>query len=125
MPADGGARVVMDLELHLLDLRYEALRKRNAKRERQVLCSLSEVGQQLPIVVVSHDVSFVSTHLKHVACLNRRLTCHAVDDVSRETIHRMYHDPVRLVEHRDDCALSDPGCDRGCVDHGKEQSGDG
>ena len=43
----------MDLELHQLDLRYEKLRKRNAKQERQVMCSLAETGQQLPIVVVA------------------------------------------------------------------------
>lgn len=42
----------VDLELHLLDLRYEALRKRQPAVERQLLASLAEVGQQSPIVVV-------------------------------------------------------------------------
>ena len=42
----------MDVDLHLLDLRYEALRKRSPSRERLLLASLAEVGQQLPIVVV-------------------------------------------------------------------------
>ena len=42
----------MDLELHQLDRRYEALRTRSARRERRLLASLSEVGQQTPIVVV-------------------------------------------------------------------------
>lgn len=42
----------MDVDLHLLDLRYEGLRKRSPRRERQLLASLAEVGQQLPIVVV-------------------------------------------------------------------------
>jgi len=53
----GGARSVgsaaaMDLELHQLDRRYEALRTRSARRERRLLSSLSEVGQQTPIIVV-------------------------------------------------------------------------
>jgi len=42
----------MDLEFHQLDLRYEALRRRDPKKERQVLASLAEVGQLLPVVVV-------------------------------------------------------------------------
>jgi ParB family transcriptional regulator, chromosome partitioning protein len=43
----------MDLEFHQLDLRYEQLRSRSPARERRLLSSLAEVGQQTPIVVVS------------------------------------------------------------------------
>jgi len=42
----------MEIEFHQLDLRYEALRRRDPKKERQVLASLAEVGQLLPVVVV-------------------------------------------------------------------------
>ncbi|MBI3261844.1 MAG: ParB N-terminal domain-containing protein [Acidobacteria bacterium] len=42
----------MQLDLHQLELRYEALRKRSPRHERQLVASLSEVGQQLPIVVI-------------------------------------------------------------------------
>lgn len=43
----------MELEFHQIDLRYEALRTRDPRRERQVLASLAEVGQTMPIVVVA------------------------------------------------------------------------
>jgi ParB family chromosome partitioning protein len=43
----------MELEFHQLDLRYEALRVRRAEVERRLLGSLSESGQQVPIVVVA------------------------------------------------------------------------
>ena len=42
----------MELELHQLDLRYEELRRRNSRRERQLLASIGEHGQRLPVVVV-------------------------------------------------------------------------
>lgn len=42
----------MELELGQLDLRYEALRTQSALRERRVLASIAQVGQQMPIVVV-------------------------------------------------------------------------
>ena len=43
----------MDLEFHQLDLRYEGLRVRRPERERRLLASLSERGQQVPIVVIA------------------------------------------------------------------------
>ena len=42
----------MQLELQQLDRRYEGLRARDPQRERRLLASLSECGQQAPIVVV-------------------------------------------------------------------------
>lgn len=42
----------MDLELGRLDLRYQELRTKSAERERRLVASLAEVGQQTPIVVV-------------------------------------------------------------------------
>ncbi len=43
----------MDIELNQLELRYEKLRRRNANKERQLVASLAENGQQLPVVVIS------------------------------------------------------------------------
>jgi ParB family chromosome partitioning protein len=43
----------MDLEFHQLDMRYEHLRLRRPQRERRLLASLAEKGQQVPIVVVA------------------------------------------------------------------------
>jgi zinc transport system ATP-binding protein len=76
---------------------------------------LHRLNEKLPIVIVSHDVSFVSAHLKRVACLNRRLTCHAAEEISWEQIAHLYHQEVRAVRHAEQCPLSDPGCERGCV----------
>jgi ParB family transcriptional regulator, chromosome partitioning protein len=42
----------MDLEFFQLDLRYEQLRRRDPIRERRLLGSIAEVGQQAPIIVV-------------------------------------------------------------------------
>jgi ParB family chromosome partitioning protein len=45
----------MDLELHQLELRYEHLRTRVPRRERQLTASLAEVGQLMPVVVVQGE----------------------------------------------------------------------
>lgn len=49
----------MDLELHQLDLPYEALRRRDPRRERQLRASLEEHGQASPAVVLPRDGRFV------------------------------------------------------------------
>jgi len=43
----------MRLEFHQLDRRWEHLRVRPPARQRQLLASLAEAGQQTPIVVVA------------------------------------------------------------------------
>ncbi|MCC7204565.1 MAG: ABC transporter ATP-binding protein [Phycisphaeraceae bacterium] len=88
----------------------------DAQAERGLTDLLHQLNERIPIVMVSHDISFVSTHLKRVACLNRRLTCHRAGEVTSEIIAEMYgHQHVMLVHHEPDCPLSDPGCDHGHV----------
>ena len=43
----------LDLEFHQIDLRNDGLRVRRPEKERRLLGSLSEAGQQIPIVVVA------------------------------------------------------------------------
>jgi ParB/RepB/Spo0J family partition protein len=45
----------MQLEFHQLDRRWEHLRVRHAVRQRRLLASLAETGQQTPIVVVAAE----------------------------------------------------------------------
>jgi ParB/RepB/Spo0J family partition protein len=45
----------MQLEFHQLDRRWEHLRVRHPARQRRLLASLAECGQQTPIVVVAAD----------------------------------------------------------------------
>jgi ParB/RepB/Spo0J family partition protein len=62
----------MDLEFHQLDLRYDTLRVRQPARERRLLASLADVGQQMPIVVVTSASQYVVVDgHKRVRCLHR------------------------------------------------------
>jgi ParB family transcriptional regulator, chromosome partitioning protein len=60
----------MDLELHQLDLRYEELRRRAPEREKRLLASLAQQGQQLPIVIVG-DARVVVDGYKRVRALRQ------------------------------------------------------
>lgn len=63
----------MDLEFHQLECPYEWLRVRRPERERRLLASLADHGQQMPIVVVRGTAAryvVVDGH-KRVRCLKR------------------------------------------------------
>ncbi len=62
----------MELEFHQLDMRYERLRVRQPARERRLLASLADAGQQMPIVVVTAGAAYVVVDgHKRVRCLRR------------------------------------------------------
>jgi ParB/RepB/Spo0J family partition protein len=75
----------MDLEFHQLELRYERLRKTSPEREKRLVASLCEVGQQAPVVVVQGgDGRFILVDgYKRVRAL-RRLKQDAVRAVAWE-----------------------------------------
>lgn len=100
-----------DAQLLLLD---EPTAGVDPHMEENVIDLLHQLNRRLPIVVVSHDVGFVSRHLKRVACLSRRITVHAAEEISAGVISEMYHGHVRAIRHLDECPLSDPGCEHGC-----------
>lgn len=82
--------------------------------EQNLTDLLHQLNETLPIVVVSHDIGFVSTHLKRVACLNRRLTVHRVSEITQATMTDFYREQVQMVHHLACCPLGDPGCQHGC-----------
>jgi ParB-like chromosome segregation protein Spo0J len=93
----------VELELHQLDLRYEALRKRAPLAERQLLGSLAEIGQQLPIVVVSDAERFILIDgYKRVRALKR-----LAHDTVRATGWQVPEVEALLLERRMRCASED------------------
>lgn len=81
----------------------------DSRAEEGLTDLLHRLNQRMPVVVVSHDIAFVSAHLKRVACLNRTLTCHAASDISAPAIAAMYHGSVRVVHHEETCPSRDEG----------------
>lgn len=64
---------------------------------------LGELNQQMPLLVVSHDLALTSRHASRVWCLNRHLHVHPALDLTAETLAALYGFPVRAVDHRSDC----------------------
>jgi ParB/RepB/Spo0J family partition protein len=95
----------MQLEFHQLDRRWEHLRVRHAGRQRRLLASLAEVGQQTPIVVVAAegpaDRYVVIDGYKRIAALEQlgRDTVEAVVWPMSEAAAVLLDRSLRLSEH--------------------------
>jgi ParB/RepB/Spo0J family partition protein len=88
----------MDLEHHQLILRYEHLRIRRPERERRLLASLAEHGQQIPIVVIASEEAdrfVVVDGYKRIRAMRRlgsdgvRAVCWEADEVDAVLLGRL------------------------------------
>ena len=67
--------------------------------EQELFDLLRELNKELTIVVVSHDVAYVSRYVEKVICVNRAVHTHPVSDIDENLIHNMYGQHVHAVRH--------------------------
>jgi zinc transport system ATP-binding protein len=67
--------------------------------EGEIFELLAALNRRLTIVVVSHDVAFISGYVTRVACLNRTLVCHTTDSIDGQVIQELYGEHVRHIHH--------------------------
>ncbi len=67
--------------------------------EEDIFALLKQFNEHMTIIVVSHDVGFISGYVDRVGCLNRTLICHETEDISGKTIEELYGMPVKMIHH--------------------------
>lgn len=67
--------------------------------ERELYDLLQELNQDMTVVVVSHDIGFVSSYVEKVVCVNRQVHVHPTSEVDENIIHSMYGEHVHMVRH--------------------------
>ena len=60
---------------------------------------LNELNQKVTILLISHDMSAISSYTKTVGCLNRRLFYHGGQEVTEDMVSAAYHCPIDLIAH--------------------------
>jgi len=55
--------------------------------------------EKMTVVVVTHDLGFVSCYVGHVICVNRKVATHPTHEVTGQVINEVYGYPVRMVRH--------------------------
>jgi zinc transport system ATP-binding protein len=70
------------------------------RMEGEIFDLLRAINARMTILVVSHDVAFISAYVGRVACLNRTLVCHRTRAIDGQIIQDLYGEDVRQVAHR-------------------------
>ncbi len=90
--------LVSDPELLLLDEPTAGIDSAQQTDFYDLLCHLNrDLG--IAIVLVSHDVTAVSSYVSKIACLNQRLYYHGSMELSNEDIEKAYGCPVEMIAH--------------------------
>jgi zinc transport system ATP-binding protein len=61
---------------------------------------LKELNSRMAILMVSHDIGMISSHVKSYACVNRSLHYHPSSEISNEQL-LAYGCPIQLITHGD------------------------
>jgi zinc transport system ATP-binding protein len=60
---------------------------------------LLELNSSITIILISHDIGAVSSHVKKIACLNKTLVFHDSHEITKEMLEKTYKCPVDLIAH--------------------------
>ena len=69
------------------------------RAETDIFDLFKVLNRRMTIVVVSHDIGFISRYVTRVACLNRTLLCHQPVAIGSEVIERLYGMAVHRIPH--------------------------
>ena len=85
-----------DPEILILD---EPTANIDLRAEEDIFTLLKQYNEHMTIIVVSHDIAFISGFVNRVGCLNRTLITHFTEDVSGKTIEELYGGSVKMIHH--------------------------
>jgi len=92
--------LVCQPELLLLD---EPTASLDLAVENEFYKLLARLGERMTIVLVSHDVGFVSQATGKVVCVRGTVAVHPTAELTGELVTEIYGQDIRLVRHDHDC----------------------
>lgn len=92
-----GRALVSDPKLLILD---EPDTYVDNKFENELYEMLQELNKRMAILLVSHDIGTISTHVKSIACVNQKLHYHPSNIISPKQL-ASYNCPIQIITHGD------------------------
>lgn len=89
-----------DPDLLLLD---EPTANVDAEAGDKLFKIIRELNRKMTILMVSHDLGFVSNIVKKVICVNQKVVIHPTSEITNEAIRSLYEDDMRLIRHDMSC----------------------
>ncbi|WP_137939264.1 ABC transporter ATP-binding protein [Chitinivorax sp. B] len=69
------------------------------RAEKNIFDLLKQLNERLTVIIVSHDIGFISDYVNRIACLNRELICHDAHAIDPATLERIYGKHVHAIAH--------------------------
>lgn len=91
--------LILDEPTSFLDQKYQI----------KLLELLHRLNQRMTILMVSHDIGFVSSYVKTVICLNHQAAIHPTSQLTGSMIREIYGSHTEMIRH-----------DHRCSEHGHE-----
>lgn len=85
----------------------------DAAGEREIYDLLQELNERITVVLVTHDLGFVSDAVRSVLCVNTKVRRHPTSELGKitgELLEAMYGSGKRMVRH-DQCWERGEGCE--------------
>lgn len=71
----------------------------DAAIEYKMSAMLSNLKKKMTVVLITHDLGFVSELVNKVVCVNREVHIHPTSGITKEHIRDLYHDNMKIVRH--------------------------
>jgi len=71
----------------------------DASSRDHIFSLLKDLNRTMTIMLVTHDLLAVSSHVKSLACLNNRLVYHGGTEINEKIVSTLYGCPVDLIAH--------------------------
>ena len=68
-------------------------------REARFLEKLHQLHEKMTIITVSHDLTFVTSKVQQVLCVNKRVLVHPTQALDGDLIKDLYGSNLRLIKH--------------------------
>lgn len=64
---------------------------------------MRHLSERFTVILVSHDVAFVSKFVRTIVCVNRTVSVHCASELAGDAVLALYGRDVRMVHHDHDC----------------------
>jgi zinc transport system ATP-binding protein len=71
----------------------------DSESKSHIYSILEELNRDMTIIMVTHDMSAIASHVQTLACLNKQLYYHGRSELSKEIIDQLYGCPIDLIAH--------------------------
>ncbi len=67
--------------------------------EKDIYELLKKLNERITIILVTHDISFISSYINKICCLNKYATVHSAEELSGESLFDVYDRNIKYLKH--------------------------